>query len=983
MKKNNWLYLFVLALTGALFSACNMGHDKAPRKLEIFFLGHQSKHHNSERLAEMLSQEYFKQGINITYSANPDDLAGEDLKLYDGLIVYANYDSITPAQEKGLLEFVRSGKGFIPLHCASYCFRNSPEVVEMIGGQFKTHQYDSFPAVIVKPEHPVMKGIPAFRTEDETYVHDKISKDIEVLTERVEGDHHEPYTWVRPYGKGRVFYTAYGHDEKTWNNPDFLNLVRNGILWAVGDHVKALHDSLHLPVPTYTPAKIPNYEHRDPAPQLQQPLTPAASVALTQLPPGFEMQLFASEPEISKPICMNWDERGRLWIVETVDYPNMVRENKAEGRDRIKILEDTDGDGKADKFTVFADKLNIPTGFTFINGGVVLAQPPHFLFLKDTNGDDIADERKVIITGWGTFDTHAGPSNLRYGPDNKIWGTVGYSGFKGTIGGSLDTMRFSQGLYEFTPDGKELNFLGSTSNNTWGLGFSEDFDVFLSTANNTHSAHYAIPKRYLDMVSGETEPGIEKIDGHYGMHVVTKNLRQVDVHGGFTAAAGHNLYTARKFPKEYWNRIAFVCEPTGRVIHRAILTPHGSSFKEQDGWNFVASADEWFGPVQAEVGPDGALWMLDWYNFIIQHNPTPEGFETGKGNAYVNPLRDTLRGRIYRIKYKEAKDDKILSLSKDKPDDLVAAMRSTNMFWRTTAQRLLVESGNRKVADQLYKIIQDTHVDEVGINAPAVHALWTLQGLKLLDGQDKKAIDVVTGALHHPAAGVRRAAIQVLPPIEATGKALLASKVFEDKDLRVVLAAVLKVIDLPTSNEIGHQLFEMANQKGRVVEDKWIRKALSIAAVKHHAGIAAASKESGISEKVEIAELGKPDQVIVLKTLPHEMKYDKTVLHAKAGTILEIVFDNVDFMQHNLLILKPGSLARVGEAADQLAETLDGASRQYVPRIPEVLHATPLVNPAEKYSLRFRVPAEPGAYPYICSYPGHWRIMNGVLNVVR
>src|SRR3546814_20577769 len=100
------------------------------------------------------------------------------------------------------------------------------------------------------------------------------------------------------------------------------------------------------------------------------------------------------------------------------------------------------------------------------------------------------------------------------------------------------------------------------------------------------------------------------------MHVVTKNLRQVDVHGGFTAAAGHNLYTARAFPKEYWNRIAFVCEPTGRIIHQAILEHDGSGFQEKDGWNFAASADEWFGPVHAEVGPDGALWVLDWYNFV-------------------------------------------------------------------------------------------------------------------------------------------------------------------------------------------------------------------------------------------------------------------------------------------------------------------------------------------------------------------------------
>ncbi|HEX5025210.1 MAG TPA: PVC-type heme-binding CxxCH protein [Agriterribacter sp.] len=1148
-----------------VFQSCKeQVKDDQPRRLEIFFLGHNSKHHDSEKLAELLSQEYFKKGINITYTTNPDDLLREDLKLYDGLLLYANHDSITAPQERALLDFVNSGKGFIPLHCASWCFRNSPEVVELIGGQFKTHQYDSFTAVITKPEHPVMKDVPAFSTEDETYVHDKISKNIEVLTERVEGDHHEPYTWVRNYGQGRVFYTAYGHNEKTWMNPGFLKMVYNGIVWAVGDHAKSLLDQFQIPNAKYEDARMPNYEKRDPPPQFQEPLSPEQSMRLIQVPVGFEMKLFAAEPDINKPIYMNWDERGRLWIVETMDYPNMVRENKKEGKDMIKILEDTDGDGKADKFTVFADKLNIPTSFAFINGGVVVAQAPDFLFLKDTDGDDKADVRETIISGWGIFDTHAGPSNFRYGPDNTIWGTVGYSGFKGLVGDSKDTMRFSQGLYHFTPDGKQLEFLGNTSNNTWGLGFSEDFDVFLSTANNTHSAAYTIPKRYFEMAGQAGETGISKIESHYTMHVATKNLRQVDVHNGFTAAAGHSLYTARHYPKEFWNRIAFVSEPTGRVIHRNIIEHDGSTFKEgEDGWNFVTSADDWFGPIQAEVGPDGNVWMLDWYNFIIQHNPTPQGYETGKGNAYINPIRDSIRGRIYSIRPKQSNDDKILSLNKNDADGLIKALSNSNMFWRTTAQRLLVEKGDKTVQDKLYKLVQNTSVDEIGLNAPAVHALWTLHGLKAFDGSNKSAFDVAAAALKHPAAGVRRAAIQVLPAIEATGKALMDAGVFLDKDLRVVLAAVLKACDLPPSDALGQTLFQLASKESGGAEDTWIQKALVIASGVQQQGFEKAFKVSGISEKVELGkaglihrimmrstlsvvplpqnayirpdmlpdltnrelffiahveigdengkkgvvvaqgnkangyavyvdnerklrfqvnqgnrsvtirsgdrvsdtfsvtakllqggalelflndkevatgktkglfelplrddglriandyrnsgakkagdyedsarnigkiygarletllaqtekiDLGKPDQVIELKTVQNQMKFEKTKLTVKAGTVVEIVINNIDFMQHNFLLLKPGSMEKVGAAADKLAQLPEGVSMQYVPAVPEVLYSTPLVNPDQTFSLKFRVPDVPGEYPYICSYPGHWRIMNGMMTVVK
>ena len=173
---------------------------------------------------------------------------------------------------------------------------------------------------------------------------------------------------------------------------------------------------------------------------MQKPLEPEESMKHMHLPEGFEVQLFASEPDIYRPICMAWDARGRLWIAETVDYPNNMQP-PGKGHDRIVILEDTKGTGRADKFTVFADHLSIPTSMTFANGGVIVTQAPDMLFLKDTNGDDKADVRETLFSGWGTCDTHAGPSNLRYGFDNWIWGTVGYSGFNGKIGGKETQVR--------------------------------------------------------------------------------------------------------------------------------------------------------------------------------------------------------------------------------------------------------------------------------------------------------------------------------------------------------------------------------------------------------------------------------------------------------------------------------------------------------------------------------------------------------------
>jgi putative membrane-bound dehydrogenase-like protein len=979
MKK--YLVLAVICLAAAINFKGTFIKNDPPHRLEILFLGHTATHHLSDKLAEIVQQSFFKDGINITYTTNPDDLNEATLSKYDGLMLYANYDTISRSQEKALLQFVKGGKGFIPVHCASYCFRNSDEVVKMIGGQFSTHKTDTFKMVIVDKKHPIMKGVNAFTTWDETYVHTKINKDIHVITERVEGDHHEPYTWTNNYGKGRVFYTAYGHDERTWKKPDFLKMLENGVIWAVGKKAEKQLDKLPKPNPAYTVADIPNYENRDPAPKLQAPLSPAESQLLTQIPVGFKMQLFAAEPDIEKPIAMAWDERGRLWILETIDYPNTVRETTGEGNDRIKICEDTDGDGKADKFTIFADKLNIPTSIVFARGGVIIAQAPDFLFLKDTDGDDKADVREKLVSGWGKSDTHAGPSNLKYGLDNKIWGTVGYSGFNGTVGDQK--FNFNQAVYRFTPDGKKLEHLGSTSNNTWGLGFSENFDVFVSTANNSHSDYLGISLPYLSRLAMPGMESVKKIEGHYGMHVVTKNLRQVDVHDGFTAAAGHNLYTARNFPEEYWNKIGFVNEPTGRVIHRAVLEPDGSGFKEKDGWNFLASADEWMAPVQSEVGPDGALWVSDWYNFIIQHNPTPKGFQNGKGNAYINPLRDRTHGRIYRIIWDGSKPSPIKKLDKNKPDELLAGLQSDNMFWRITAQRLIVEGGYKQLAPQLFGLIRNKSIDAIGINAPAIHALWTLNGLGLLNGSNAEALTIAEDALTHPSAGVRKAALQVLPLTSRSMAAIQKAGLLNDINLNTRLAAFLTIADMPASDEMGNVLLA-AQKVPQNANDYWLSRAIPIAMATHVKGFGEETKAANLAaiEKASTSR-ARVDQTVKIAVVQNAMKYDIKTFIVKAGSMVEVDFYNPDFMQHNFLILQKGSLEKVGAAADKLAQDLKGIEQNYVPKIPEVLFSTKLINPQETFKLKFRVPAAEGDYPFICSFPGHWRIMNGIMKVVK
>ncbi len=1143
------------------------------RALKVLFLGHTSTHHPSMQLMPILGATLARKGIQLTHVATPEEaLRPEVLAHYDALMIYANHKALTPAQEQALLAFVEGGKGLVALHCASAMFTESPAYIPLVGGEFKTHGTGDFTAEIVQPEHPVMKGLAPFSTWDETYVHGRHNPvDRTVLMERVDDKGREPYTWVRTQGKGRIFYTAYGHDERTWRNPGFQALVERGTVWAVSEPARRAWQRLKMPEVVYLDGfNVPNYERRDPAPKYQMPFTPADSMKFIQVPAEFDLQLFAREPQIIKPITFSFDARGRLWVLEAIDYPNLVL-NGQPGADRIKILEDTDGDGRADKTTIFADHLNLATSLVFVDNGVIVAAAPHMLRLEDTNGDDKADTRTVLSTGWGTSDSHAGPSNLLYGPDNFIWGTVGYAGFDGEMNGRK--MKFSQGVYRFRPDGSDFEFVTGSTNNTWGLGFTETFDVLGSTANNDPSFYVAIPNRYFDGVAGLSTGGrlasglgYQSAAQFYAAHFMTPYIRQVDVHGGYTAAAGHQLYTARAFPQAYWNRIAFITEPTAHLVGQGVVEKDGAGFVTRDGYNLLAGAEEWVAPVHAQAGPDGAVWVADWYNFIAQHNPTPSGYSNGPGNAYETSMRDRHRGRIYRVVYKGAGASRAPRLSKAAPLGLVAALASDNMLWRLHAQRLIVERGQRDVVPALIALTRNASVDAIGLNGGALHAIWALDGLGALDDLDSAAGRAVVAALKHPAAGVRKAAATVVSTRPSGGQAILDAGLLQDADLHTRLAAVLALADAPTSEAIGRALYA-ASLDASNSRDRWLSRAVYVAAHRHKAlflreyradptatpitslplalrlgnnrpdwrlpdaaALASTWKDmevpgawetkglpdfdgvvwftrtldvsspeattvlsfGRISQAAEIwvngqsvpapprdapptptpmftvpagalragantltlriqntrgnggfispsevlyvqsgttkqslagawqyrverqtnavtmyeapgqlaahlafatsaaaasaatappAALPTPDVTITLTVVPGQMKFDKTALKVAPGQLVQLVFVNPDQMQHNFVLGTQGSLDQLGAAADQMLTSGDAVAQQYVPQSPVVVFASPLVDPGQTVTVQFRAPTQAGTYPFVCTFPGHWRLMNGMLTV--
>ncbi len=898
-------------------------------RVKVIMLG-DTGHHQPASLYRTIEKPLANLGVEIEYSNDTAaTLKSERLNLFDVLLIYANTVKITADQEKALLDYVASGRGFVPLHCATYCFLNSEKYIELCGAQFKEHGGQRFATQIVAPEHEIMKGFDGFESWDETYVHHKHNTvNRTVLEERsegklAEGTKSEPWTWVRTHGKGRVFYTAWGHNIDTWQQAGFHNLLERGIRWSAGKslaNVAPFSDSKRFPVPKLTtvPAnlpkfaftevggKIPNYTpgkkwgvQGELITTMQNPVAPKESEEHYVTPESFEMKLWASESDPTtnpvygglngKPLAMNWDHRGRLWVCETIDYPNELQP-AGMGRDRIRICEDTDHDGLADKFTVFATNMSIPSALVCVRGGAIVQDGQKTVFLKDTTGDDVADMRQELITGWAMSDTHGGVSNFNYGVDNWIWAMQGYNDSTPVINGEKQ-QRFRQGFWRFAVESgvsdatapvyslaggnaseartqefdshsirvSKLEFVRSTNNNTWGFGQSEEGLIFGSTANGTPSMFMPIANRYYERVNGWSPEVLNSMADSNNFKPITPNVRQVDWHGGYTAGCGHALYTARKYPKSWWNRVAFVCEPTGHLVGAFVIDRAGAGYRSTNSFNLVASNDEWSAPTMAEVGPDGNVWVLDWYNFIVQHNPTPQGFATGKGNAYESELRDKKYGRIYRVVYNgnegldkaahDASDKSVLNgLDPNNQAALVAALKHPTMLWRKQAQRLLIEKGtlDNTTVQALQSLVNDPSVDSNGINVGAIHALWVLNATKptkavalvVPQAGAKMELDLAS-AMKHKSAGVRRNAIQVSSNNAQTLDAIIVSGILKDEDAQVRLAALLKVADISAANDAvtailaRPDLLTQLKSGTETTNDRWLLDAWTTAAATH------------------------------------------------------------------------------------------------------------------------------------------------------
>ncbi len=495
-----------------------------------------------------------------------------------------------------------------------------------------------------------------------------------------------------------------------------------------------------------------------------EPLSPAEQQKTFQLPPGFEIQLVAAEPQISKPMNLAFDSRGRLWVTESVEYPYPAPADRA-GRDAVKILEDTNGDGHADQITTFADELNIPIGIYPYKDGAIVFSIPHIWHLRDTDGDGHADSREPLYGPMGyERDTHGLNNAFRRGFDGWLYACHGFNNettVKGTDGHTVHMQ--SGNTYRMRLDGSHVEQFTWGQVNPFGMSFDPHGNIFTA---DCHS------KPIYQLLREGYYPSFGK--PHNGLGFVPPMMDHLH---GSTAIAGIAYYAAKQFPREFQGNIFTGNVMTSRV-NRNSLNYSGSTITAQEEPDFLSTIDPWFRPVDICLGPDGALYIADFYNRIIGHYEVP----------LDHPGRDRHRGRIWRIVYTGESEDLVSRTSRDYSaagiDELIAGLSHPNLAVRSVVTDEIVDRVGKDAVPSLHTAFSsaetpharahllcalhrlgDLHLEEVVVAANDDAPIVRIHAMKLLAETVpwmQAHFDLATKGLIDQDAFVQRAAADAL-----------------------------------------------------------------------------------------------------------------------------------------------------------------------------------------------------------------------------
>jgi putative membrane-bound dehydrogenase-like protein len=467
-----------------------------------------------------------------------------------------------------------------------------------------------------------------------------------------------------------------------------------------------------------------------------------------QLRKGFRLQLVAAEPLVTEPIALAFDEDGRLFVVEMNDFPEGDKQHPGQ----VKRLEDTDGDGRFDKATVFADGLHWPSAVHCYGGGVLVGAVPDLIFFKDTDDDGVADEKRVVLTGWGnragTLEAEGVFGSLAWGLDNQIHGLV--NRFAGVITNPNNPAAKPVTLGgNFAVDPRTMTLVAEAGEGQYGMGFNDDGRQFLSRQHRhimTHlfdrryadrNPYYAMPDPTVDIAVDGPKAALYRISPEEPWRVMRTKWRVDGLEEGieaggrasgyFSAACGLTIYRGNAWPRGYVGD-AFVADPAENVVHHKKVShsgPKASAERPADEQKveFLASKDTWFRPVHMANAPDGTLFIADMYRQIIEAAGIPD--EIVK-HLDLSAGRDM--GRIYRIVPENFKQPPPPRLSRASLGELVATLEHPNGWHRDTAARLLYERNDRAASPMLTRLLMKSE-SAVG----RLHALYALKGLGSLD----------------------------------------------------------------------------------------------------------------------------------------------------------------------------------------------------------------------------------------------------------
>ncbi|MBM63358.1 MAG: hypothetical protein CL484_10460 [Acidobacteria bacterium] len=543
-------------------------------------------------------------------------------------------------------------------------------------------------------------------------------------------------------------------------------------------------------------------------------LDPEKFIASTILPDDLSLELAASEPAVVDPVGIAFDADGAMYVVEMGGYP--IRPDESLPLGRIKRLVDKDLDGYYESWTLFADGLQYPTSVLPWRDGILVAQPPDILFLRDDDEDGSADSQETLFSGFPVGNTQHNINGLVWGLDNWVYAANGGNHGAGYSTKAPHEVVSIRGMdFRFRPDTGELETSYET---TGGHGITFDpWGRMFGTHNINHVQHVVFSSHYLSRNPWLKVPTLRHMISDHGSSArlfqasdAETRVNNPQQSGRFSGGAGITFYGGGSLPPAYEGSL-FVNDVVVNVVHQDVLHATGASFtatRSADNTEFLAGSDNWFRPVSAATGPEGALYVVDMHRAVIEH---PEWIpDTVEARLDLRTGDD--KGRIYRVVPAAGLPMVSPGLASADPARLVEGLTNRNKWWRDTAQRILVERGNTEAVDLLNDLLATTDVD-VG----RLHALWTLRGLSSLKTEQ------IAIALSDPVAGVRENAVALAERSIGTSHSLLQAVISRANDpdprVRMQVALTLSTLDRPEASNSLQKLL------ARDAESQWTRYA--------------------------------------------------------------------------------------------------------------------------------------------------------------